>query len=76
MASGLLNSAAASCFGESGLNVRASASTDSEVVTSFPDGTVLTITGESQQADGFTWWPIEQNGVTGFVAADFIELSQ
>ena len=62
--------------GEAGLNVRASASTEAEVVGSLPDGTAVTVTGESQQADGFTWWPIEGEGLTGFVAADFIELSQ
>jgi hypothetical protein len=62
--------------GEAGLNVRQSASTEAEVVGSLPDGTAVTITGESQEADGFTWWPIEGEGLTGFVAADFIELSQ
>jgi hypothetical protein len=62
--------------GEAGLNVRESASTEGEVAGSLPDGTALTVTGESQEADGFTWWPVEGEGVTGFVAADFIELSE
>lgn len=62
--------------GEAGLNVRASASTEAEVQGSVPDGTALTVTGESQQADGFTWWPVEGEEITGFVAADFIELSE
>lgn len=62
--------------GEAGLNVRESASTGAEVVGSIPDGTAITVTGESQQADGFTWWPIEGEGISGFVAADFVELSQ
>jgi hypothetical protein len=61
--------------GEAGLNVRQSASTEAEVVTSLPDGSPMTITGESQEADGFTWWPVEFDGENGFVAADFIELS-
>jgi hypothetical protein len=61
--------------GEAGLNVRQSASTEAEVVSSVPDGTEMTITGESQEADGFTWWPVEFNGQNGFVAADFVELS-
>lgn len=61
--------------GEAGLNVRDSASTEAEVVSSVPDGTSLTVTGESQEADGFVWWPVEGDDVTGFVAADFIELS-
>lgn len=62
--------------GDAGLNVRADASTEAEVVDSVPDGTELTITGESQQADGFTWWPVDTGEVTGFVAEDFIELTE
>jgi hypothetical protein len=61
--------------GEAGLNMRASASTESEIIGSFPDGTPMTVTGEAQEADGFTWWPVEVEGENGFVAADFIELS-
>jgi hypothetical protein len=62
--------------GEDGLNVRASASTEAEVVTSLPDGTSLTVTGESQEADDFTWWPVESEDATGFVVQEFIELSE
>lgn len=62
--------------GEAGLNVRADASTEAEVAGSIPDGTELTITGESQEADGFTWWPVDTGEITGFVAEDFIELSE
>jgi hypothetical protein len=61
--------------GESGLNMRSAASTEAEILGSFPDGTTLTVTGESQEADGFTWWPVEVEGQNGFVAADFLELS-
>jgi hypothetical protein len=61
--------------GEAGLNIRTSATTEAEVVDSVAEGTELTVTGESQQADGFTWWPVEVDGVTGFVVADFVELS-
>ncbi len=60
--------------GEAGLNIRSSASTEAEVVNSVPDGTEMVITGESEEADGFTWWPVEVDDTTGFVAADFIEL--
>lgn len=62
--------------GEEGLNVRESASTEAEVVNSIADGTEITITGESEQADGFTWWPIDTGEITGYVADDFIELSE
>lgn len=62
--------------GEEGLNVRAEPSTEADVVGSIADGTELTITGESEQADGFTWWPIDSGELTGFVAEDFIELSE
>lgn len=62
--------------GEEGLNVRSDASTDAEVLESVTDGTTLLITGESTQTDGFTWWPVDTGSVNGFVAEDFVELSQ
>jgi hypothetical protein len=62
--------------GESGLNVRSEPSTEAEVLESVTDGTTLVVTGESSEADGFTWWPVDTGNVTGFVAQDFIQLSE
>ncbi|MEX2426091.1 MAG: SH3 domain-containing protein [Thermomicrobiaceae bacterium] len=62
--------------GQDGLNIRASASTEAEVVDSVADGTELTVTGEAQEAENFVWWPVEAGETTGFVVQEFIELSE
>jgi hypothetical protein len=51
-----------------GANIRESPTTDAAVVTSQDDGTVLTITGDKQEADGFTWWPVQGDGYAGWIA--------
>ncbi len=55
------------------VNMRSDATTDAEVVTVLAAGTVVTITGGSQEGSGFVWWPIQlDDGTTGWVAQDFI----
>jgi uncharacterized protein YgiM (DUF1202 family) len=57
------------------LNVRASASTDADVVATLVLGDEVTITGRSVTEGDFTWWPVETaDGTTGWVAGEFIEL--
>ena len=59
---------------DDGVNLRADASVSADVVTSLSAGTTLTITGGSEDADGFTWWPVElEDGTTGWVVQDFLE---
>ncbi len=55
-----------------GANIRQEPSTSAAVVTSQDDGTTLTITGASQEADGFTWWPVQGDGFAGWVAEALI----
>jgi sortase (surface protein transpeptidase) len=50
---------------DDGVNVRSDASTSGDIVTSLAAGETVTITGESQEADGYTWWPIQ--------TADFLQ---
>lgn len=58
---------------ESGINVRAEATTSSEVRGVLEAGTTVRITGVSQEADGYTWWPITTgDGVSGWVVEDFL----
>jgi sortase (surface protein transpeptidase) len=58
-----------------GVNLRAEPSTDGEVVSVLANGTIVTITGDSQEADEFTWLPVElEDGTTGWVAQDFLTL--
>jgi len=58
------------------VNLRAEPSTEADIVTVLTAGQTLTITGDSVEADGFIWWPVEladDPSITGFVAEDFIE---
>jgi hypothetical protein len=58
-----------------GLNMRAAPSTTAEIQEELEEGAALTITGESVEAEGYTWWPVESANSTGFVVENFIELS-
>ena len=54
---------------DSGLNVRAEASAESQVFTTLSSGTqvdVLSTTGDGK------WHKISSNGITGFVAGDYL----
>lgn len=58
---------------QEGVNMRADASTDTEVVSVLAAGTVVTITGASQEGGDFVWWPVQlEDGTTGWVVADFL----
>lgn len=62
--------------GGSGVNMRDAATTGGNVVAQLPDGTQVTITGDSVEADGFTWWPVKtSDGKTGYVVADYLQPS-
>ncbi len=55
-----------------GANIRQNPTVNAAVITAQDDGTILTITGTSQDADGFTWWPVQGDGFTGWVAGALI----
>lgn len=58
--------------GGAGANIRQTPSASGTLVTALDDGTALTITGASREADGYTWWPVTGAGVTGWVAGSLI----
>lgn len=60
--------------GGAGANIRVDPTTAAAVVTALDDGSPLTITGASQDADGYTWWPVQGDGIAGWVAAALIAL--
>ena len=60
--------------GGTGVNVRSLPSTEGEIITVFLDGTVLTVIGESVEAEGFTWWPVSGDGVEGYVVQEYLAL--
>ena len=59
---------------DSGVNLRASATTSADVVTTLSAGQQVSIIGGPEDAEGYTWWQISlANGSEGWVAADFLE---
>jgi hypothetical protein len=62
-------------IGEDQVNLRAEPSTSSEIVTVLRRGDRLAITGEDEEGDGFTWYPVEveESGETGYVASHLID---
>lgn len=61
---------------DEGVNLRSSASTQSDIVTTLTEGQEVTVTDGPQDADGHTWWQIElPDGARGWVAADYLDPS-
>ena len=56
-----------------GVNLRAAPSTSAEIVQTLPEGTELTIVGESVSAEGYVWWPVEADDLSGYVVADYLQ---
>lgn len=58
------------------VNLRAEASTDSDIVAELADGSVGTVTGASTTGGDYTWYPVSfgtgDATQTGFVAGDFL----
>ncbi|MGB3306114.1 MAG: sortase [Thermomicrobiales bacterium] len=55
------------------VNVRDNPSIDANIVTTLNKDDTVTITGESQDADDHTWWPIETaDGTKGWVVQDYL----
>jgi len=77
--SGKLQSGAAAVVantGGTGVNMRDAPSTSGNVVGTLSEGAAVTITGDSTDADGYTWWPVKtSDGKTGYVVADYLEPS-
>lgn len=61
---------------EDNLRVRSDASVNAEPIDVYAAGTQFEITGESVEADDFTWYPVtlvDDETVSGWVAVDFVE---
>ena len=60
------------------VRLRAEPSTGGEILRALPAGTQMTVTGESEEADDFVWYPVEvadpDDPVPGWVAEDFIQV--
>lgn len=62
-----------------GVNLRACASTECEVVTQVFFGQTLTIIGPSEDDGEYIWWPVsvdDDPSITGYIAQDFLDLPE
>lgn len=73
---GIYNGATVEVFntGGTGVNVRSQPSTDSDIISVFLDGTILTVIGVAIEAEGFIWWPVSGDGVDGYVVQEYLSL--
>jgi len=60
---------------EGGVNMRAEATTGSDILVELEGGDVLEITGGPEEADGYVWYEVivSDTGEVGWVASDFLE---
>ena len=58
---------------EEDVNLRSDASTAGDALDVLGTGDILTITGPPEEADGYTWYPVDFGGVSGWVADEFID---
>ena len=54
------------------VNVRASASTSSQLLTSLGNNTTVSILNQTTGSDGKVWYQISAGGVTGYVRSDLV----
>ena len=54
------------------VNVRASASTSSQLLTSLGNNTAVSILNQTTGSDGEVWYQISAGGVTGYVRSDLV----
>jgi hypothetical protein len=62
-----------------GVNLRACASTECDVVTQLFFGQTLTILGPSENDGEYIWWPVsvdDDPSITGYIAQDFLDLPE
>lgn len=58
---------------DNNVNLRADASTGADIVATLNDGDTVTVTGDSKDADGYTWWPVQTaDGKTGWIVQDYL----
>jgi len=58
-----------------GANLRSQPSTTAAIVRVVASGTTLRVTGASRDAEGYVWWPVQGDGVAGWLVADVLTLA-
>jgi uncharacterized protein YgiM (DUF1202 family) len=54
------------------LNLRSTPSTSGQILASLSDGDGMLVLGETTTADGYEWNQVENEGVTGYVASEYV----
>jgi len=54
------------------LNLRDTPTTSGQILASLGDGDGLLVLGDRTTADGYAWSQVEHDGVTGYVATDYV----
>jgi uncharacterized protein YgiM (DUF1202 family) len=54
------------------LNLRATPSTSGQILASLTDGDGMLVLGETTLADGYAWNQVENDGITGYVAREYV----
>ncbi|MCM1112321.1 MAG: SH3 domain-containing protein [Muribaculum sp.] len=57
------------------VNIRKEASTSSEAVGTAERNTVCTVKGQETGSDGYTWYQVSVNGVTGYIRSDLMTVT-
>lgn len=56
------------------VNLRSEATTSSDILGVLSPGTSVTITGASEEGEGYVWWPVtSDDGTSGWVVEDYLE---
>lgn len=62
---------------DDGVNVRSEASTSGDVVATLSDGDVVTVLGDTEEADDYGWVPVRlDDGTEGWVVEDYLDLAE
>ena len=57
----------------SSVNIRSEASTSASIAGKATSGQELTVTGETQDSDGKTWYAVTFDNVSGYIRSDLVE---
>lgn len=61
------------------VNLRSGPTVEGDPITILPAGQILVVLGPAEEGDGFVWYPVQSvddASITGYVAADYIALTE
>lgn len=58
------------------VKIRKEATTQSDMVGGADNGALLTVLSQQQGSDGYTWYQIQYNNISGYVRGDLVQLTE